>query len=38
MGEAGGARSEYPFAVGVRWSEIVEVGDGRLSRKGFRVG
>ncbi len=28
----------YPLAVGVRWSEMVEDGEGRLSRNGPSVG
>jgi hypothetical protein len=41
MGEAGGERGAIPFGngpVGVRWSDIVDDGEGRLSRKGPRVG
>jgi hypothetical protein len=41
VGDAGTGRSGVPFGigpVGVRWSRMVEVGLGRLSRKGPRVG
>ena len=38
VGEVGTGRSAYPLAVGVRWSEIVDDGDGRLSRNGASVG
>ncbi len=33
-----GRRPANPLAVGVRWSEMVDDGEGRLSRKGASVG